>query len=1148
MQAFPPSFPPQKPAERFTIGSLQNAALGLAIDAVAQATNNFLLVITPEITQASRLRQELAFFSQKLPPVYTFPDWETLPYDYFSPHPDILSERMATLYQLPRLQKGILFVSMSTLMHRLPPRTYLETHSFVVQRGQHIDLVGFKLSLEKAGYRFVSQVMAHGEYTMRGSLLDVFPMGSDTPYRLDFLDEEIDSLRKFDPETQRTTEIIPSVQLLPAHEFPLTEEAIAQFRQNWREHFQGNPLNSPLYQSVCRAEAAAGIEYYLPLFFKETQTLFDYLPPSSLVITLGDIHSAAQHFWDEVSERHEQLCHDITKPILPPPELFQPVDAIFGELKKFPQCQFQAENVAEKIGSLNFDTQTPVSFQINHTDKDPWQPVAAWLKTTSKRVLFCAETAGRLEVLTSLLHAISVSPKVVASWHDFLSDASSVCITISPLEQGFSLENPDIMLITESQLFGPQVMQRRLRKRAEKTADSIVRDLTELKIGLPVVHIDHGVGRYLGLQTIQTGENEAEYLVLEYHAGAKLYVPVSCLHLISRYTGGDPEHAPLHKLGSGQWEKAKRRASEKIRDVAAELLHIYALRAAQSGFKFQSADQHYAAFASAFAFETTPDQQKAIDAIIDDMTSGRCMDRVVCGDVGFGKTEVAMRAAFLAVQSNKQVAVLVPTTLLAEQHLNTFQDRFAKWPFRIEAVSRFRTAREQTKILDEVKEGKIDILIGTHKLLQPSVQFKSLGLLIVDEEHRFGVSQKERIKALRAEVDLLTLTATPIPRTLNMALASIRDLSIIATPPAKRLSVKTFVREYNHGVIREAVMRETLRGGQVYFLHNEVETIERVAAELQTLLPEIRIGIAHGQMRESQLERVMVDFYHQRFNVLLCTTIVESGIDIPTANTMIIRRADRFGLAQLHQLRGRVGRSHHQAYAYMLTPSADALTGDAKKRLDAIESLEELGSGFLLATQDLEIRGAGELLGDEQSGHIQELGFSLYMSLLEETVAALKAGKEPELDKPLQTGVEIDFKVPALIPDDYLPDVHTRLILYKRIASARDKNTLDDLIAEMIDRFGALPTQAQNLFKLTALRLLIEPLGITKLRVVDDKGVLEFSKNPNINTLALLELIQKKSHLYKLAGTEKLHFVVKGTSLDEKIKEVELLANVLVVR
>lgn len=1135
------NFPHQKPGERFTIGSLHGASLSLAIDALMQKTDGFLLVITSDAAQSTRLLHELEFFGMQQWPVYTFPDWEILPYDHFSPHPDIISERMATLYQLPRLNKGILFASVSTLLHRLIPQDYLEAHSFVVQRGQKINLENFKATLEKAGYHFVSQVMAHGEYAVRGSIFDVFPMGSNTPYRIDLFDEEIDTLRTFNPETQRTADVISEVRLLPAHEFPLTENAITQFRQNWREHFHGNPLKSTVYESVSHGEVAVGIEYYLPLFFTQMQTLFDYLPPQSQIITVGEIYGAAHHFWEEINERYEQLRHDITRPILPPSELFQSVENFFGALKKFPQYQLQAAAVSSSHAAINFEAQTPITFQIDHTQKQPLEPVANWLMNTKKRVLFCAETQGRREVLTNLLNNISVSPKFYDSWHDFLKNTASIGIATASLEQGLELEDPAIVLITESQLFGPQVMQRRLRKNQERMADAIVRDLTELKIGMPVVHLDHGVGRYLGLQTIKTGEYEEEYLLLAYQDAAKLYVPISSLHLINRYTGGNVDNAPLHKLGSGQWEKIRRRAREKIRDVAVELLHVYARRAAQSGFVFQKPDEHYAAFSASFAFETTPDQQVAIDAVMEDMTSSRCMDRVVCGDVGFGKTEVAMRAAFLATQSNKQVAVLVPTTLLAEQHLHTFQDRFAKWPVRVEALSRFRTKNEQTEILKNIAEGKVDIVIGTHKLLQPTVKFKSLGLLIVDEEHRFGVVQKERIKALRAEVDLLTLTATPIPRTLNMALASIRDLSIIATPPAKRLSVKTFVREYNHALVREAVMRETLRGGQVYFLHNQVETIEGVADELQKLLPEARIGIAHGQMRESQLEHVMADFYHQRFNVLLCTTIIESGIDIPTANTMIIRRADRFGLAQLHQLRGRVGRSHHQAYTYLLTPPQDALTADAKKRLTAIAQLENLGSGFLLATQDLEIRGAGELLGDEQSGHIQELGFSLYTAMLEETVAVLKSGKEPMLDKPLQTGTEIDFKMAALIPEDYLPDTHMRLIFYKRISNAKDQHALDDLKAEMIDRFGLLPVQAQNLFKITVLKLLAEPLSIRKLHVSGDKGILEFSPDPAINMLALIDLIQKQPQRYKLNGTEKLHFSVSGETLEEKVKEVEIL-------
>jgi transcription-repair coupling factor (superfamily II helicase) len=1117
------------------------------VHSLAQVFKGTLLVVTEETAQAHHLERELHFFfnHHAATNIHIFPDWEILPYDHFSPHPDIISERLAALYQLPRSQQGILLVSASTLMHRLPPRSHLEAQSLVIEQGQRLNVETFREELVKAGYHAVSQVMAHGEYAVRGSLLDIFPMGSNVPFRIDLFDDEVDSLRTFDPETQRTAEKISAVRLLPAHEFPLTPAAITEFRQNWREHFQGNPLQSPLYEAISHGEAAAGIEYYLPLFFPQTQTLFDYLPEQTLVVQVGDIYAAAQRFWQEVHQRHEQLRYDNTRPILSPLEVVQSVDEVFAGFKPWVQVQLQAASIADKSHATDAAVLMPPQFPVQHGAAQPLQALQDWLTTTDARVLFVAETAGRREVLLNLLDTIQVSPKHYETWSEFLADDAAIGITLAALDQGLQLINPAVVIITESQLFGPQVLQRRLRKRAVQDPDTIIRDITELKIGDPVVHIDHGVGRYLGLQLITAGETAAEYLTLEYHGGAKLYVPVTHLQLIGRYTGADVQHAPLHKLGSGQWEKVKRKAREKIQDVAAELLNIYARRAATTGFAFAPPNQDYLAFAAAFPFETTPDQQRAIDQVIDDMVSPRCMDRVVCGDVGFGKTEVAMRAAFLAAQSHRQVAVLVPTTLLAEQHLHSFQDRFANWPIRIAALSRFRSAREQTAILEEIKQGKIDIVIGTHKLLQPSVQFKSLGLLIVDEEHRFGVQQKERIKAMRAEVDLLTLTATPIPRTLNMALASIRDLSIIATPPLKRLSVKTFVREYQPALVYEAVMRETLRGGQVYFLHNEVETIERIADELHTLLPEARIGIAHGQMRESALERVMTDFYHQRFNVLLSTTIIESGIDIPTANTIIIRRADRFGLAQLHQLRGRVGRSHHQAYAYLLTPPPNALTSDAKKRLEAIAMLEDLGSGFLLATQDLEIRGAGELLGEEQSGHVQELGLSLYTTMLEETVQALKSGKQPLLDQPTHPGVEINFKAPALIPDDYLPDVQTRLVLYKRIAGCKTDTALDDMQAEMIDRFGLLPVPVQNLFKFAALKLRAEPLGLKKIQVADKQGVLEFSADPAINTLALIQMVQKQPQRYQFMGTEKVKFVAVEGLLDDKIKQVrEILARI----
>ncbi len=1136
---------PHAAAERKAIGQLSGATLSWAIYSAVQTADNLLLVVTRDIATAHQLERELRFFQENTDswPILFFPDWETLPYDHFSPHPDIISERMSVLFKLRQLRKGVLFVSATTLMHRLAPQEYLGGHSFMLKPGQQLQLHAFREQLEKAGYRHVTQVMEHGEYAVRGSIIDVFPMGSAEPYRIDLFDDEIDSLRTFEPETQRTIAVINEIRLLPAHEFPLTKEAIETFRQNWREHFHGNPAESSLYQSISRAESAAGIEYYLALFFKETSTLFAYLPSTSLVISIADIHDAATHFWQEITERYEQLRHDVSKPILPPTEVFLPVEQLFAQINAFPQLQLQATTVTEKNAAFNLPVRGLPVLAVDDQAPRPLHKLEHWLQHSQSRTVLCIDTAGRREVLETLLREQQIYPQFFSSWQDFLQADAPIGLIIAPFEQGFLLEKPALALITETELFGVQVKQTRLRRRREQEADAIIRDLTELKIGSPVVHFDYGVGRYIGLQTISTGGQEAEYLTLEYENAAKLYVPIAALHLISRYSGADLEHAPLHRLGSGQWERAKRKAAEKIRDVAAELLLIYAQRAAKSGFAFPNPDQHYLAFSAAFPFEETPDQEQAINQVLDDMTAARCMDRLVCGDVGFGKTEVAMRAAFLAVHAGRQVAVLVPTTLLAEQHLHTFQDRFAKWPIRVEAISRFRSSKEQAKIIEDLHSGKIDIVIGTHKLLNATIQFKSLGLLIVDEEHRFGVRQKERIKAMRAEVDLLTLTATPIPRTLNMALASIRDLSIIATPPAKRLSVKTFVREYDKPLIREAIMRETLRGGQVYFLHNEVQTIQRMADELQGLLPEVRIAIAHGQMREQALEQIMVDFYHQRFNVLLSTTIIESGIDVPTANTIIINRADRFGLAQLHQLRGRVGRSHHQAYAYLLTPAEDLLSSDAKKRLTAIESLGELGSGFTLATHDLEIRGAGELLGEEQSGHIQEIGFSLYMELLDETVKALREGRELFLDKLLSAGPEIDLKIPALIPNDYLPDVHTRLVLYKRIANAKTLGDLEDLQVEMIDRFGLLPQQARNLFRIAELKLQAAPLNVKKIDLGKESGSIEFMPNPPINVAALIQLIQKQPEQYKLISNEKLKFVLAPEDdVERRIKiVVELL-------
>ena len=861
------------------------------------------------------------------------------------------------------------------------------------------------------------------------------------------------------------------------------------------------------------------------------------------VIRIENIHQSAEKFWKEVNDRYEQLRYDITRPVLAPNDIYLPVDELFGLLNNFAQIDLQQSAVEDGGGKFNFATEVPPELTINNKAEQPYSLLQQFLTETKSRVLFCAETAGRREVLLDILTKIQLFPTVINSWAEFLDNQHALGITVAPLEQGLCVTDPQLTLIAESQLFGYQVMQRRRRKVKAYDSDAAVRNLAELTVGSPVVHIDHGVGRYQGLQSLAVDDVQTEFLTLEYAGGDKLYVPVSSLHLISRYSGVDLEHAPLHRLGNEQWDKAKNKAAEQVSDVAAELLDLYAMRAAREGYSFQMPETQYARFAASFPFEETPDQQQAIEQVIGDMTVGKPMDRLICGDVGFGKTEVAMRAAFVAVQDGKQVAVLVPTTLLAQQHYQNFKDRFAEWPVNIEVVSRFRSAKEQKEVMEKVKEGKVDILIGTHRLIQKDVQFKNLGLVVIDEEHRFGVQQKEKLKAMRAEVDILTLTATPIPRTLNMAFSGLREFSIIATPPARRLSIRTFVRERNKSLIREAILRELLRGGQVYFLHNEVQSIERISEEIVGLAPEARVGVAHGQMRERELEKIMADFYHQRFNVLVCTTIIETGIDIPTANTIIIDRADKFGLAQLHQLRGRVGRSHHQAYAYLMTPPKKQMTSDAVKRLDAIASLEDLGAGFTLATHDLEIRGAGELLGEGQSGNIQSIGFSLYMELLEHAVDALKSGKEPHLAKPLRSGAEIDLRITALIPSDYIPDVHTRLIFYKRISNAKDTNALQELQAEMIDRFGLLPEVTKNLFKLTELKQQAQALGIRKIDASSVGGRIEFEDKPNVDPMTLINLIQKQPRIYKLDGPNRLRFSWEVGDPKERIAQAfELLA------
>jgi len=1149
-QATPPT-----PGDRQHWHGLAGASRSLAIAATARAqSSGITLVITADAATAQQLEQEIHFFlgdQEKNLPILHFPDWETLPYDSFSPHQDIISERLSTLYSLLNLPRGILILPVTSLMNRLPPKNYLQANSLVIDPSQrksgHAPSIDqLRKKLEESGYRCVNTVYEHGEFAVRGSLLDLFPMGSELPYRIDYLDEEIETIRTFEPETQRTVEKVKNISLLPAKEFPLDKTGINDFCNHWHEAFPDRDAKKcPVYQDVASGIAPAGIEYYLPLFFEKTQHLLEYLPACCQVFICGDIESTARQFWQDVQNRFSEYGIDPYRPLLPPAKVFFAVEEVFQQLKQHAQVYLHSELLADKPQYKNANAHPVPDISIETRQEQPLVKLKLFLTENNKYpVLFCAESAGRREALLELLRKISIQPPLVESWHQFIAESgkqSGIYITVSPIAEGFVLAEK-IIVITETELFGKQVYQERRRQGATDIhQDAIVKNLNELKEGSPVVHIDHGIGRYKGMVTLEIDKQMSEFILLEYADNAKLYIPVSSLHLISRYSGADESIAPLHRLGSEQWLKARKKAAEQVRDVAAELLDIYARRAARQGYSFKDPQEDLQIFAAEFPFEETADQHEAIEAVFKDMISGKPMDRLVCGDVGFGKTEVAMRAAFIAVHSQKQVAILVPTTLLAQQHYENFKDRFANWPVKIEAFSRFRTAQEQKAIAEQLANGKIDIVIGTHKLLQTDINFKQLGLLIIDEEHRFGVQQKERLKSLRSEVDILTLTATPIPRTLNMAMSGMREFSIIATPPAKRLSVKTFVRKKETAVIKEAILRELLRGGQVFYLHNDVQTIGRIKEELEALVPEARITIGHGQMRERQLEKVMVDFYHKRFNVLICTTIIETGIDIPSANTIIIERADKFGLAQLHQLRGRVGRSHHQAYAYLLTPDRKAMTADAIKRLEVIGDSEALGSGFTLATHDLEIRGAGELLGDSQSGQIQSVGFSLYMDMLERAVEAIRQGKIPNIEESLRRGAEVDLHIPALIPEHYLPDPQNRLILYKRIANARSDKELRELQVEMIDRFGLLPEAAKNLFRITSIKLCLDELGIKKLEASEKGGRIEFSSQTRVHPLTIVKMVQNQPQRYQLQGATYLKFVEANESIEERFQIVQQL-------
>jgi transcription-repair coupling factor (superfamily II helicase) len=1134
-----------KPGNRFALPALYGSADAYALSVAAlglKANKQMLTVIVANASDGQRLLDEIPWFAEGKLACHLLPDWETLPYDAFSPHQDLVSARLATLHEIRNGACDVLIVPATTALVRLAPPSFLAAYTFFFTQGEHLDEAKLKAQLTLAGYTHVSQVMSPGEYSVRGGLIDLFPMGSALPYRLDLFGDEIDTIRTFDADTQRSLYPVRDVRLLPGREFPMDEPARTSFRKRWRERFEGDPSRSVVYKDIGSGIASAGIEYYLPLFFDETSTLFDYLPEHAGLALVGDIDSAIQRFWLDTESRYTFLKSDRDRPLLPPNELFLDAEQFFTGAKSHGRW-ILAKDAAGDASALS----APIpNIAVNRRADDPLVNLRAYVENAllqaDTRVMICAESNGRRETLQQYFSEYHLDVTPVEGFAGFVGSAAKLALGVAPLQAGFELFDAAtgrLVFITETELYAGS--GRRVGKKKQEgvtQVESMVRDLSELKIGDPVVHIHHGIGRYMGLTSMDLGEGETEFLQLDYAKESKLYVPVSQLHVISRYSGTSPEDAPLHSLGSGNWEKAKRKAAEQVRDTAAELLNLYARRALRQGHAFEYSAIDYQNFAESFGFDETPDQMEAITNVVRDMTSGRPMDRLICGDVGFGKTEVALRAAFIAVMGGKQVAILAPTTLLAEQHAQTFADRFADWPVRIAELSRFRTGKEINTAIKGMADGTLDIVIGTHKLLSPDVKFERLGLVIIDEEHRFGVRQKEALKALRAEVDVLTLTATPIPRTLGMALEGLRDFSIIATAPQKRLAIKTFVRSEDGSIIREACLRELKRGGQIYFLHNEVETIENRMAMLTELLPEARIGVAHGQMHERDLEKVMRDFVAQRFNVLLCTTIIETGIDVPTANTIIMHRADKFGLAQLHQLRGRVGRSHHQAYAYLLVNDVMNLTKQAQRRLDAIQQMEELGSGFYLAMHDLEIRGAGEVLGENQSGEMIEIGFQLYSDMLGEAIRSLKAGKVPDLSAPLATTTEINLHVPALMPADFCGDVNERLSIYKRLANCQSQDKVDDMQEELIDRFGKLPEPVKALIETHRLRIAAKAVGIVKIDAHSEAANLQFMVNPPIDALRIVTLIQKNRHI-KLSGQDKLRITAPMPDLAARVLQVK---------
>jgi transcription-repair coupling factor (superfamily II helicase) len=1140
---------PHGPGDKVRWGKVYGCAKALAIAELAVHYKQCILVLVGSAAEAESLAHEIEFFSHDRNKIGLFPDLEVLPYDEFSPHQDLIAQRMSALRRLSG-EDGVLMISAaSALLPHLPPTQYLKSRSITLKPGQPLSQEQFLGQLEDSGYQRVSQVSQHGDYAVRGSLIDFYPSGHETPIRVDFFDDEVESLREFDPDSQISTRRIDELDTLPAREIPLDEASVRSFRRRYRQRFEGNPADSVIYREITERRLPGGIENFLPLFFDEVATFWDYLPADALIITTDTSETALIEAWNQVCERHAQASVNAEQSVLAPEELYVNPERHAQGLNAHALLQFQTHEIPCEDDALpfaNLDVSAPSGMMINQREEESARGLRQYLDKNEGRTLFGAESAGRRELLTDILRQQDAAASPIESWPDFLASPSRSAITVAPLEKGVTLGigNTALTVLTEQELFGQKPKRRRRRRRIQDP-ETLIRDLTNLHPGAPVVHAEHGVGRYIGLTHLDFDDTPTEFVTLEYAGGDRLHVPVASLHLISRYTGSAPEQAPLHRLGSDQWIKAKRKAAEKIRDVAAELLDLYSQRAARTGHSYTFDSAEYERFAAGFPFTPTEDQARVIDEITADMTTSNPMDRLVCGDVGFGKTEVALRAAFIAASNARQVAILVPTTLLAQQHYRTFVDRFADWPVNVEVLSRFQNQAAGKAVIEGLSAGRVDIVIGTHRLLSRMVEFRDLGLVIIDEEHRFGVRHKERLKSLRTEVDILTLTATPIPRTLNMALGSLRELSLIMTPPDSRLSIKTFVTLWNERIIREACLREIKRGGQIYFVHNRIEDIEKIAAKIAELVPEGTVEFAHGRMREHELERIMSDFYHRRFHILVCTAIVESGLDVPSANTIIINRAERFGLAQLHQLRGRVGRSHHQAFAYLLTPPRDSLTADAQKRLDAIEALEDLGAGFVLATHDLEIRGAGELLGEGQSGQIQEIGFSLYNEMLSKTVQALRDGREPDDEIEMNGGTEVNLHVPALMPEDYLPDVHLRLVHYKRIASARNTHELEQLQVELIDRFGLLPEPTKNLFRITGIRLRTNPLGIRRFELSASGGFAEFLPTTTVDPGALVRLLESEPATYTLDRQQKLRIRAELDEPEQRFKFANRLVDVL---